>query len=393
MAAPVSSGGAPISTRAPTAPPASLLAPIAGYEGARWGEAMAPPPPIAIPTAVPINTGVSMDAGLLSETDARMALQRYVQSDCCFGPGPAANARFVRMTPSSAFHIKVDTYVEMRQVTRVARPFRGEPYTAAGMGMPPSMWQVPLPAPVLFQEFNAAVEVPFTSTVTQCHECFGAGQERCEACMGMGNSVCMTCRGAGFHNQTVVTEFTERINDSVVEEVDVISQQRSPCQHCNGSGRQRCVTCMGFGHHRCCGCQGAGLCRYFLELVAKRTSLIHQQVIDYSTGSTSRLPPQLIERSSGRTLIEQTAQALSPLSGFAPEVNHCSGVLLQQTSQEVVSKSCLQHAQRISMRVVPITCCLVESDGQSWDFWVFGESKDVYAPNYPSQCCGCCVIV
>ena len=48
--------------------------------------------------------------------------------------------------------------------------------------------------------------------------------------------------------------------------------------------------------------------------------------------------------------------------------------------------------QRITVRMVPVTKALGSYNSNTFDFWVYGDDRRCYAPNYPAQCCcGCSV--
>ncbi len=148
-------------------------------------------------------------------------------------------------------------------VARIARPYRGEPYTAPNMGMAPSMWQIPVPLTAMWVDFRSAVEIPFTSIVCQCHECFGSGREACDACIGSGTSVCLSCRGRGVFSQTSVTDVViENREGAVIERDEFVNTQNSVCGSCMGSGRSRCGKCVGHGWLRCCSCE---VCSFYLS--------------------------------------------------------------------------------------------------------------------------------
>jgi hypothetical protein len=260
-------------------------------------------------------------------------------------------------------------------------------------GIPPQMWDIQVPV-IMFQDSKQAIEIPFTSSVATCYECNASGREICDDCKGQCMMICRSCQGSGRFNQTTIVEEVRVDNNhhhhhhhhhhhggEVREEVIV---QSSMCQHCAGMGRIRCGRCFGHGFLRCCGCEGLGMLRFFLELIVTRQTIMHYQVIDYSgTSGGFPAPAHVVAGAAGTNLVDITYPACSPLSGFSNEINAASHQLLATTASEIASKQLLQLQQKISLRVIPVSCVQAVYNGKLWHFWVLGSNKEAYAPDYP----------
>ena len=53
----------------------------------------------------------------------------------------------------------------------------------------------------------------------------------------------------------------------------------------------------------------------------------------------------------------------------------------------------LSVSQRHSVQIVPVNTVEYVLDGKEGVFHIYGDENKVHFPDYPSQCCGCCVIM
>jgi hypothetical protein len=153
---------------------------------------------------------------------AREALLRYINSTCCWGTGPATKAE-IETEVWSSIVCQLETFIEYRIAGWDEKPYRNEHYTALGQGYAPQPWELQAQPIPFFQNSTETLEVPFTSTINECHECNGRRKIRCTNCGGDGKIRCTRCGGDGRVTQ-------HRDGEQVQER----------CDDCGGDGKKKC---------------------------------------------------------------------------------------------------------------------------------------------------------
>jgi hypothetical protein len=153
---------------------------------------------------------------------ARDALVAYINSTCCWGSDPAKKAEIETELWSSVV-CQLETFIEYRVAGWEEKPYRNEHYTALGSGYAPQPWELQAQPIPHFQPSTEVLEVPFTSTIQDCHECNGRRKIRCTNCGGDGKIRCNHCGGDG----------------RVTRHEDGEARQER-CDDCGGDGKKKC---------------------------------------------------------------------------------------------------------------------------------------------------------
>ncbi|XP_077983902.1 protein SSUH2 homolog isoform X2 [Glandiceps talaboti] len=347
--------------------------PIQGYENVGFGQgAAAPPPPYQPPpdTERPAET-YSSNANI-TEDEARDAMVRFVNDNCCYGSKPAKEMSIESIAPSSALHYELETFTETRYTSRAWTPYNGYEHVDGPMnGYPPGQWDIPASASMLFHDEVREMEVPHTAFVLPCHVCHARGFNRCHRCYGRGRVRCHSCNASGHVWKT--NPEGHRYQDM--------------CHWCHGSGRKSCITCGGDGRITCTACKGCRMIKHYIKLTIKFTN--HKN--DYIMEKTD-MPDHLIRTVSGQVIFEQTLPYLWPISSYpVAEINNHSQRIMGEHRSAFSMERQIQQRQRL--RAVPVSECMYKWKDTRTRFWVFGNERNVHAPDYPQQCCcGCSIL-
>ncbi|XP_070559165.1 protein SSUH2 homolog [Ptychodera flava] len=315
---------------------------------------------------------VHTSAANITEDEARDALIQYVDQFCCYGSQAAKKMTIESISPSSALHYILETYTESRSTGMTWEPYNGyDPVDGPTNGTPPSKWEIPCSPRALFYSEARNIEVPHTASVSPCHDCNGMGFNKCHRCHGDGRVPCSSCSGSGRVSRT--NPEGQRVQES--------------CSQCMGVGKRRCDTCGGDGRITCRTCRGQRNLKHFLMLTVNFINHKSDHIIE-KTG----VPKELLRDVSGAKVFEQTAVSIEPVSNYpVQEIVYQSARLVDEHRQAYSGIKKLQ--QRHGLHAVPVTQCIYQWKEKHYYFWVYGNERCVYAPDYPQQnCLGCSVL-
>jgi len=352
----------------PSAPPISIDYPD-----------LIPPSPDAVPQP-PVQPWVApqpveniIDQNVLTVYSSREWLEKYVKKTWWRRRGLAETLDIRSIKPSNAYHIQLETFVEVRRVERGHRPYRGGPIDDSCNGPPPHPWGILAQPPVMFHPHTFSMPLPHTDEVHKCGTCIGAGVVTCLHCTGTGRKSCVHCSGTGHLLRTGKQGHHTHGNHP----------RHDHCPHCKG-GHSTCMTCRGGGRITCSLCDGTGqLVRYSKLLI-----IWTNRKVDRVTDSKS-LPPSLTHSSrlrdaSGTLLLNEEGLRLFPTeAGTVPRVNDLVNEVSNSLIVSSIDPNVLLHRQRLSVRGVPVYELPYFWKGEQLRFWVYGTEREVYAPNYP----------
>ena len=104
----------------------------------------------------------------------------------------------------------------------------------------------------------------------------------------------------------------------------------------------------------------------------------------------SDLPDELIQTVKGEILGENEGKQIAPMSDSdSKDIADNSLRLIQKMNQAYDQERRVLQRHRL----VCVTCaeCSMEYNGQNTKFWVYGEERKVYCPEYPGGC-SCTII-
>lgn len=350
------------------------LPPVMGYEGVSFSQdKVVPPPPVALPEAVgDLPPQTFTDLGKLDEEDLRAAMLQHVSEHCCYGSKPAKEMKIKGFKGVTALHYILETFAEGRETRNAHAPYMGGLVDGPENGPPPLPWDIPCQANELFKTHQIQKEVPHTSIIRPCHGCDARGWNWCWRCGGRGRTRCSSCGGRG--HQHVYDHHSK-------------SHVNRPCSFCHGSGHRICFTCGGDGRITCRTCQGYRQLRCFILLTVSFTNHKEDYILE-----TTDMPDELVRKVGGDIIFEDTRYLVEPIVSYpAKEVNDNSQRLVAAHKRNWPAERILQ--QRQTLRGVPVTEVEYKWDDIKTRFWVYGNERKVYAPDYPHQCCWGCEIL
>ncbi|KAK8807582.1 hypothetical protein WA171_000536 [Blastocystis sp. BT1] len=295
----------------------------------------------------------------------RASLMNLVQEKSCWGKKAATDMEIRGVAPVNSFHCRWETYMEKRTTSWEQRPFDNRAVDSPDMGRAPLPWEVPVTAPNMFAERKMNVTVPHTEYVMECRDCYGRGRIQCTSCHGRGRENCTSCSGRGYRQ---------------------VGETEEKCPFCNGMGTRTCNHCNGDGMTKCKSCAGSGRIVKYVNLCVEFVNHVLDEVID-----VSGLPEEQIIKATGFTMCNQSGYHLLPPQGLAsPELEQVCNRLYGLAENLINENTERLIQQRVTVRMVPVTKAIGLYKGKSFDFWVYGNDRKCYAPNYPMQCCcGC----
>lgn len=346
--------------------------PIQGYEKVRFGQGMPmPPPPQPPPQGDPPPMSFT-DMAQLDEQSCRDAMMQFVSENCCYGSKPAKEMKINKFTGITALHYVLETFGEGRTTKNACEPYRGGPVDGPQNGIPPPPWAIPTPPNQMFHTHKIKKEVPHTSVIQPCTGCDQRGWNWCWKCGGRGRIRCHTCGGDGVRN---------------VYNPNTQNHERQRCFKCHGDGRCRCHTCGGDGRITCKKCEGYRMLRCFIRLTVKFTNHKEDFILE-----TTDMPDELVRQVGGKIVFEDVKPMVWPIISYpVPEINNNSQRLVNAHRGQWPSERILN--QRQTLRGVPVTEVHWTWDNSNLRFWVYGNERRVYCPDYPHQCCCGCEIL
>ncbi|XP_071945280.1 protein SSUH2 homolog [Antedon mediterranea] len=343
---------------------------VSGYEQVAFDDVAVAPPQYEPPPTDQRPEEKFESTGSIDESTVRSAIIDYRSQHCCYGSKPANEMEFKTITPSSAFHYHLESFSESRSTKRVFVPFYGGNVDGPQMGAAPLPWEMPCQPDNLFMDHTKTLEVPHTSEIKSCYNCYARGFIRCLRCAGKGKVTCPNCRGNG----------TKRAhhNGQMVEQC---------CGVCKGTGRANCDICKGYACVACPVCNGYKLLRHFIKLFitykCHKTDYVHED-----TG----LPNHLIKSVNGKLLFDQSGIQVWPVATFpVAEVNTNSARIVDEHRTARPTERIVQ--QRHNLRAIPVSEVEYSWKTTVSKFWVYGFENAVYCPDYPQSCCWGCTII
>lgn len=345
---------------------------VPGYEslGFRADNPDIPPNPITGPqgTRPPMTFN---ESAILSADDCKAALLKHAQDNMCYGSKPAQECNITDVRGVTALHYILETFTEKRSTKKKKKPYKGGSVDGPDNGHPPMPWEIDVKPKKMYADDKIKKEVPHTAKVKKCKDCKGRGWETCDECDGWGRVECDACDGSG--ERTATNEEGEECT--------------MPCLHCD-SGMAMCTDCGGDGRVTCDDCEGYRKLKCFIQLKVKfnnhKDEYIHE---------TTDLPDHLITNVAGIPLFEQELPVVWPIDNYPlPEININSRKFVEKHYTAWPEE--LIRVQRQVLRGVPVTECDYSwGDDFKSRFWVYGIERQVYAPDYPQQCCCGCAII
>jgi hypothetical protein len=223
----------------------------------------------------------------------------------------------------------------------------------------------------MFQNHTKLINLPHTDTLHPCNRCNAFGNLRCSGCNGMCKLKCNDCNGNGH---------------KIIHNPD---QTTIMCGKCNGSKMVNCVRCSGVGEMTCDRCRGSQWLKWYLQV--KIDYITHT---DEYLSEKTELPDELIKTAQGEVLKQDEGAQINEINDCShDDINQNSKRLIQKTRQEFNSGN--NHKRQLFQKhcLTLITCTECEAIYQTnkFKFWVLGQNKEIYAPDYPGG--GCCNII
>lgn len=274
----------------------------------------------------------------LSKEAAEVALQREVNNHCCFGKEAARDLTVERMDTTDCHYYKLETFTEVRTVKSGSQPWNINSIIM-NRGPKPSVYDMPVRAPPHFVDSSYEAEIPNSSSVRPCISCAGSGSTRCSCYVLYGNTY----------------------------------------------GNYRCLICSGSGYKLCWSCSGLRGHRYYEVIrVDWKTHCSH-----FSTSNQINFPDKLFSEALGHVMIKETAARLTAVTTYPQhDINEASRLYLQ--AHEVLGNSGKILQQRHMIKIVPLSACDYRwKQDITGRFFVYGQDRRAYAPDYPQNCCCC----
>ncbi|XP_071476031.1 protein SSUH2 homolog [Diadema antillarum] len=346
-------------------------------EGYDMGLDFLPPPPPTYEEATrPPVPELGDELPRITDAEARESLLSFVAEQCCWGKKAAEELNITTIEHSTAFHYTLETFTEKRSTKWVHEPYVGQPIDGPYNGPAPLPWSIPVNIPALFQNNVHRLEVPHTASVKPCHNCRACGYVRCPRCYGRGRIRCRRCSGRGMRN-------VRRYNSSTQSHY----YTREICYSCGGDGRKTCFRCSGYGRITCRVCDGNTQLKFYIRLTVEWVNHQEEGIVE-----RTNLPDILIRNVSGQTVFQEEHPKVWPISHFPDRaINDTSAQIVKRHEQAYRNE--LLHRQRHNVRVIPVAEAKCQYNDKSFVFFVYGFERQVYAPEYPMQCCWGCSIL
>ncbi|XP_077981874.1 protein SSUH2 homolog [Glandiceps talaboti] len=307
---------------------------------------------------------------IISAGEIRDVLLRHVTEQCCYGNHAAQEMNINRTVPSYAFHYKLTSFVEQRELMKIFQPYEGE--TIDRSRNSPGIWEIPVIPTQVFSEEEKTVVVPNSNEIKTCHKCRGTGKTEgftCVKCNGSKRTMCKGCHGCG------------------------MLDGNRPCVRCLGKGTKKCLTCGGADTSVICPiCKGRKKVLSHTVVHVKFRQIISDYVID---SAKSEIPKSKLYKARGNKLIDETSQRVSPVTTNPDSrINLKSQQLVTAHQQMAEQQRMFIHQQTHCLQILPITEVHWSWESKANRFWVYGEDHKVYFPSYPqNHCFGVCSLL
>ncbi|GCC37080.1 protein SSUH2 homolog [Chiloscyllium punctatum] len=358
------SGNPPMAAEGPTAPPASMLDKMAGYESIAIGgeERYLPPPVYPVPSAdygqqQPVQ---QWSIPSINEDKARQALIKYASDHVTYSSRPAEEMVIKELKPYNMYRYCLESFTESRSPEWKSEPYYRQIVDNYGYVVPPPPWEVPVDIPKMFEKNKKKVQVPNTASVKGCHRCMNLGKIQCTKCFQTGRVKCWICHGKGFR-----------------------FGGEDRCNHCMGSGMERCKHCSGYGCQMCNVCHGQGRLFFYIQLTVKWENHKFEQVIDLQCG----LPINLLSKVTGHQLFSDQQIQVHPIMTFPdPRINQMSQQGIQEHWTQFGKISRIIQ-QRHMVELIPVVQVHFQWKRKDHSYFVYGIENKVHAPEYPGKNC------
>ena len=313
----------------------------------------------------------------LTREECQEALINYADKKCCAGTGPAKQMHVASANTYNAFSYVLTTFTEKRSlVLKYSQCSPGERLDTTAKGPIPDPSSMQCSPNVMFQNHTKFINLPHTDTLHPCNRCNAFGKLRCSGCSGIGKVRCNNCDGSGR---------TTRNNPDG-------TQVTITCGRCNGSTMITCVRCSGVGEMTCDRCRGSQWLKWYLQV--KIDYITHT---DEYLSEKTEMPDELIKTAQGEVLKQDEGDQIIEINDCSnDDINQNSKRLIEKTKQEFNDGNSSNNYERQIFQkhcLTLITCTECEATYQTkeFKFWVLGQSKEIYSPDYPGGgCCGCC---
>lgn len=104
------------------------------------------------------------------------------------------------------------------------------------------------------------------------------------------------------------------------------------------------------------------------------------------------LPDELLQTVKGENLGENEGKQVPPMMDSDNKDIVENSIRLVQNANQVYVKE-KRVIQRHKLVCFTCTECTIEYNGKEFKFWVYGQERKVYCPEYPGGCCCCCSII
>jgi hypothetical protein len=231
-------------------------------------------------------------------------------------------------------------------------------------GQYPHPYSIPCQPTANFRNETKLVNFPHTDVLQYCFRCNAYGELKCGGCLN-GRSDCNKCNGS---RHITIHEPNGETRQGI-------------CPGCGGQGKVTCIRCSGDGRTRCNVCNGVQVLKWFLQI---KVNFINH--IDEFLQERTELPDEIINQAVGEMLVQNEGVQLSPITDSDnTDVNSNSSRLIQKSLQAYSQEKRL--LQRHELVCVSCNACEVVYNNEMYKFWVLGNSRTVYCPNYPGNCC------
>lgn len=308
------------------------------------------PEPNSVPPILQWSTPV------ISEEAAKQALVEYAEKKCCYRTSPAVNMVVEKLQPFCIYRYRLESYIEARTLKRNFEPYYGNEIDSNGT--PPSLWEMNVDTPPMFEAGQKRFIVPHTSSLETCHRCSGTGRIICWTCGGTGRASCISCGGSG-----------RQYNGNT-------------CWGCSGSGRRICTICTG-GRITCDTCFGRNRLHFFTEMEVIWKNIDSPFVTDQDSG----LPMDRYKKVTGKKIFVDEQPMVLPVMSFPdPMVNSVSLSYVQQHNAQFADNPRIIR-QRQTIEQVALIKVNYTWGEEPHTYFVYGEENKVYTDNYPAKCC------
>ncbi|XP_078517795.1 protein SSUH2 homolog isoform X2 [Lissotriton helveticus] len=308
------------------------------------------PEPSSVPPVLQWSTPV------ISEEIAKQALVDYAERKCCYRTSPAVNMVIENLQPFCIYRYRLESYIESRTLKRKYEPYDGNEIDSNGT--PPSLWEMNVDTPPMFEAGKKKFIVPHTSSVEICRRCSGTGRVTCLTCGGTGRAICFSCGGSG--------------RDS----------NRNMCWGCTGSGRRICTACVG-GRVTCDTCLGRKRLHFYTQMKVKWKNIDSPFVTDKDSG----LPMDRYKKVTGKKIFVDEQPMVVPVLSFPdPLVTSVSLSYIQEHNAQFADNPRIIR-QRQTIELVALTKVNYTWGEKPHTYFVYGEENKVYTDNYPAKCC------